>query len=610
MHIHAVLGRQRLFPARYLQDVQIGVVFLGSLFALLFSLCVIIVTDFVCSLADNVVIINLGVLAMSCQDCEMFCYQCEQAAKSTGCTDMGVCGKTPNVAALQDLLTYALKGLSCVALKARAAGISTGTSDFFVSKGLFVTVTNVDFDENAVALCVRKAAQLRDQLLKKLSPIADLPDAATFVLSETVEGMIEQGKIYGMVDKLESDQDVQSIKNSLLFGLKGVAAYVDHAAILGQEDEAVYHFLQKALASMLRYDMSISDWLAVLMECGQINLRAMELLDTAHTGRYGHPVPTQVPLGAKQGKAILISGHDLKDLELLLQQTEGKGICVYTHGEMLPAHGYPGLKKYSHFYGHYGTAWQNQHKEFEAFPGSILMTTNCIQKPRDSYMGRIFTTGLVEWPGVTHIDDTKDFAPVIKKALEMSGYEADIDRDQVTVGFAHNAVLGVADKIVELVKSGKIRHFFLVGGCDGAKPGRNYYTEFVEKVPQDCLVLTLACGKFRFFDKKLGDIEGIPRLLDVGQCNDAYSAVQIAIALAKAFNCGVNELPLSFVLSWYEQKAVAILLTLFSLGIQNIRLGPTLPAFITPNVLNVLVEKFNVQPITTPDADLKDLLGE
>jgi hydroxylamine reductase len=344
------------------------------------------------------------------------------------------------------------------------------------------------------------------------------------------------------------------------------------------------------------------------MKCGEINLRAMELLDAANTGSYGHPVPTKVPLGAKKGKAILVSGHDLKDLEALLKQTEGKGINVYTHGEMLPTHSYPKLKAYPHFYGHYGTAWQNQAREFSEFPGAILMTTNCIQKPQEVYKDRIFTTGLVGWPGVPHVSGQK-FEPVIKKALELPGFQADSNGKSVMCGFGHHTVMGVAGKVIEAVKSGAIRHFFLVAGCDGAKPGRNYYTEFVEKVPKDCVVLTLACGKFRFFDKDLGDIGGIPRLLDVGQCNDAYSAIQIAVALSKAFNVGVNELPLSMILSWYEQKACAILLTLFYLGIKNIRLGPSLPAFITPNVLDFLVKTFNIMPISTPDQDLKAILG-
>jgi hydroxylamine reductase len=366
--------------------------------------------------------------------------------------------------------------------------------------------------------------------------------------------------------------------------------------------------MQRGLASTLRHDLSLEQWVDLVLECGRVNLRTMELLDKGHTKTYGHPVPTKVPLGSKKGKAILISGHDLKDLEMLLQQTAGKGINVYTHGEMLPSHGYPELKKHSHFYGHYGTAWQNQHKEFTAFPGAILMTTNCLQKPLDTYKDNIFTTGLVGWPEIPHIQD-KDFTPVIDKALSLEGYTQDEDKGEVTVGFGHNAVLSVADQVVDAVKAGKIRHFFLVGGCDGAKPGRNYYTEFVEQAPKDSVVLTLACGKFRFFDKELGDIGGIPRLLDVGQCNDAYSAVKIASALADAFDCGINELPLSLVLSWYEQKAVAILLSLLALGVKDIRLGPTLPAFLSENVLNYLVEKFDIKPITTPEEDLEAALS-
>jgi len=394
----------------------------------------------------------------------------------------------------------------------------------------------------------------------------------------------------------------------LIYGLKGLAAYADHARILGQHDDMVYDFVYQALAATLDDTLGVEDLVGLALKCGEVNLKAMELLDAANTGTYGHPVPTSVPLGVKKGKAILVSGHDLKDLYELLKQTEGKGIQIYTHGEMLPCHGYPELKKYDHFYGHYGTAWQNQKKEFGEFPGAILMTTNCIQKPKDLYQENIFTTGLVGWPGVKHIAD-KDFTLVIEKALELPGFQEDTEGKSVMVGFARNAVLSVADKIVEAVKSKAIRHFFLVAGCDGAKPGRNYYTEFVEKAPSDSVVLTLACGKFRFFDQDLGDIGGIPRLLDIGQCNDAYYAVKIAVALANAFDCGVNDLPLSMVLSWYEQKACAILLTLLHLGIKDIRLGPSLPAFVTPNVLDVLVKNFNLMPISTPDEDLKAILG-
>jgi hydroxylamine reductase len=362
------------------------------------------------------------------------------------------------------------------------------------------------------------------------------------------------------------------------------------------------------MAATLDDSLSVNDLVGLALKCGEINLRAMELLDAGNTGTYGHPVPTVVPLGHKKGKALLVSGHDLKDLEEILKQTEGKGIYIYTHGEMQPTHGYPELKKYSHFYGHYGTAWQNQAKEFAQFPGAIVMTTNCIQKPQESYQDNLFTTGLVGWPGRQHIID-KNFAPAIEKALALPGFPEDEEGKTVMVGFGRNAVLGVAGQVIEAVKNKSIRHFFLVGGCDGAKPGRNYYTQLVEQIPSDCVVMTLACGKFRFFDKQLGDIGGIPRLLDVGQCNDAYSAVKIAVALADAFNCGVNDLPLSMILSWYEQKAVAILLTLLSLGIKDIRLGPSLPAFISPNVLDVLVKNFNIMPITTPEQDLKAILG-
>jgi len=431
--------------------------------------------------------------------------------------------------------------------------------------------------------------------------------AASFVPAADHDAMVRQGEAVNLPSDKTTDPDILSLKEILLYGLKGVAAYTDHARILGQEDDAVYAFIQEGLAAILRDDIPLNDWIGLVLKCGEINLRAMELLDAANTGAYGHPEPTPVPLGAKKGKAILVSGHDLKDLEEILKQTAGKGINVYTHGKMLPCHAYPGLKKYPHLHGHYGTAWQNQNKEFAEFPGAIVMTTNCIQKPKDSYNANIFTTGLVAWPGVTHIAD-KNFSPAINRALELDGFAEDTDKGSVMTGFARNTVMSVADKVIAGVKNKDIRHFFLVAGCDGARPGRNYYTEFVEQVPQDCLVLTLACGKFRFFDKDLGDIGGIPRLLDVGQCNDAYSAIQIAGALAEAFDCGVNDLPLSMVLSWYEQKAVAILLTLFYLGIQDIRLGPSLPAFITPNVLDVLVKNFNIKPISTPAEDLQAIL--
>ena len=541
----------------------------------------------------------------------MFCYQCEQTAGGKGCTKVGVCGKDSNVATLQDLLIHGLKGLSLYALEGRKVGVSDPEVNHFTSEAVFSTLTNVNFDPDRFVRMIRQCATLREGLKAKVKAAGGKvdfsEDVATFKPEGTLEGLLKQGEAVGVQSDPNINPDILSLRETFVYGLKGVAAYTDHARILGQEDDKVYAFIHEGLAATLKKDLGLNDWVGLVLKCGEINLRAMELLDAGNTGAYGHPVPTKVPLGAKKGKAILVSGHDLKDLDELLKQTEGKGISVYTHGEMLPCHGYPALKKYSHFYGHYGTAWQNQMKEFADFPGAILMTTNCIQKPKDSYKDNIFTSGTVGWPGVTHISD-RNFKPVIDKALAMPGFPEDVSGRSVMVGFARNTVMGVAGAVIEAVKSKAIRHFFLVGGCDGAKPGRNYYTEFVEKVPKDCVVLTLACGKFRFFDKDLGDIGGIPRLLDVGQCNDAYSAVQIAVALSKAFNVGVNDLPLSMILSWYEQKACAILLTLLHLGIKNIRLGPSLPAFVTPNVLKVLVDNFNIQPITTPDADLKAIL--
>jgi len=542
----------------------------------------------------------------------MFCFQCEQTAKGEGCTKIGVCGKQPDVAALQDLLIHALKGLSLYAVEGRKVGVSDPEVNTFTCEATFSTLTNVDFDPQRFVQLINRCVELRKALKEKVRAAGGKVEftqaAATFRPEQAIDGLVRQGEAVGIKSEPEINADILSLRETLVYGLKGIAAYADHAHILGQEDDAVYAFIHEGLAATLNPSLGLEDWVGLVLKCGETNLRAMELLDAANTGAYGHPVPTRVPLGARKGKAILVSGHDLKDLEILLNQTEGKGIYVYTHGEMLPCHGYPQLKKYPHFYGHYGTAWQNQAKEFAEFPGAILMTTNCIQKPRESYQNNIFTTGLVGWPGVTHIAD-KDFTPVIERALALPGFQEESNGRQVMCGFGRNAVLGVADKVIEAVKSGAIRHFFLVAGCDGAKPGRNYYTEFVEKVPTDCVVLTLACGKFRFFDKDLGDIGGIPRLLDIGQCNDAYSAIQIAVALSKAFNIGVNELPLSMILSWYEQKAVAILLTLLHLGIKGIRLGPSLPAFITPNVLDVLVKNFDIKPITTPDEDLKAILG-
>ena len=542
----------------------------------------------------------------------MFCYQCEQTAKGTGCTVQGVCGKKPEVAALQDLLLFTLMGLSQVAVEGRKVGVTDQDINVFTVKAAFSTLTNVDFDPERFVKLINQATKKRDQLKEKVKAAGgntDLPDGpATFSPDSTMEGLVKQGEDVGVKSYPSDNPDILSLKHTVLYGIKGVSAYADHAQILGQEDDSVYAYVHEGLSAIQRSDLDLEEWVGLTLKCGEAALKAMELLDAGNTGTYGHPVPTKVPLGHKKGKAILVSGHDMKDLEELLKQTEGKGINIYTHGEMLSTHGYPELKKYKHFYGQFGTAWQKQIKDFPDFPGAILMTTNCIQKPQKSYQDNIFTSGMVGWPDIPHIPDL-NFQPVIDRALELPGFREDQNGSEVTVGFARNAVLGVADQIISAVKSGAIRHFFLVAGCDGAKPGRNYYTEFVEKVPRDCIVLTLGCGKYRFFDKDLGDIGGIPRLLDAGQCNDAYSAVQIAVALAKAFDVGVNELPLSLIISWYEQKALCVLLALLHLGIKGIRLGPLLPAFLTPNVLDILVKNFDIKPIATADEDLKAILG-
>ncbi|WP_281379500.1 hydroxylamine reductase [Geomonas limicola] len=541
----------------------------------------------------------------------MFCYQCEQAANG-GCSKVGVCGKQPDVAALQDLLVYTMKGIAFWADKARAKGAKNSDIDRFMLDGLFTTVTNVDFSAEEIAKLVRKGAEKRTQA-QALFELAnggafagEVPEAAKpFAAASTAE-LVALGAQHGVKDP-SIDPDVKSVQEILIYGMKGYAAYAHHALVIGLENDEIYAFTHKALSATLDKSLGLMDFVGLSMECGRINLVTMQLLDKANTDSFGHPVPTPVQLGTKAGKAILVSGHDLRMLEELLKQTEGKGINIYTHGEMLPAHGYPGLKKYAHLAGNFGGAWQDQAKEFVNFPGAIIFNTNCIQRPAESYKDRLFTWGLVQWPDVKNIDGW-DFSPVIEKALALPGFEENPGKEILT-GFGHNAVLGVAPQVIDAVKSGAIRHFFLIGGCDGAKSGRNYYTEFAEQVPSDCVILTLACGKYRFNKLDFGDIGGIPRLLDVGQCNDAYSAIQIAVALAGAFNCGVNDLPLSMILSWYEQKAVAILLTLLHLGIKNIKLGPSLPAFITPNVLNFLVENFNIAPIGTAEEDLKQILG-
>jgi hydroxylamine reductase len=511
----------------------------------------------------------------------MFCYQCEQTFRGAGCVDTGVCGKDETAAALQDLLIEAAKRVAHFARDARESGAPVAAADRFLLEALFATGTNVNFDPDRLLELIRRAAAWQ-------SP----PDCAV-----SIDARIAS-----------AGPDVTGLQELILYALKGTAAYAEHARRLGREDDSIYAGLEAMLDFLNKPEPSVNELLAEAMRAGELNLRVMELLDAANTGAFGHPEPTPVRIDPKAGKAIVVSGHDLAELGALLEQTAGTGINVYTHGEMLPAHAYPRLKAYPHLAGNYGSAWMNQAFEFDEFPGAIVMTSNCIQAPRDTYRDRLFTTGPVAWPGIRHIAD-RNFAPVIEAALAAPGFAAGGPGATITVGFGRNAVLEIADKIIDAVKSGAIRHFFLVAGCDGARPGRNYYTEFVESTPADSIVLTLACGKFRFNRLDLGTVAGLPRLLDIGQCNDAYSAIQIALALSRAFGCGVNNLPLSLVLSWYEQKAVAILLTLLYLGIRNIRLGPTLPAFVTPAALSLLVEKFNLMPISTAQEDLAAILG-
>jgi hydroxylamine reductase len=518
----------------------------------------------------------------------MFCFQCEQTAGGKGCTKSGACGKVPEVAGKHDELTSALVGL------ARAAsGKSPGKeADMLMIESLFATVTNVNFDPariNGFITAVRQETE-------KLGGTVSLDPESLW----------------------EGDTDIVSLRSTLLFGIRGMAAYAWHARALGKEDPEVTAWFYKGMRAVGE-EHSVSEWLDLLMEFGNINLKCMALLDEANTSAYGHPVPTKVSMTIEKGPFIVVSGHDLYDLKQLLDQAAGKGVNIYTHGEMLPAHGYPELNKYPHLKGNFGTAWQNQQKEFEGIPAPILFTTNCLMPPKESYRDRVFTTATVGFPGLVHIPDEagkKDFTPVIRKALELGGWNEDKTLrginggGELMTGFARNTVLGVAGEVIEAVKAGAIKHFFLVGGCDGAKPGRNYYTDFVKQTPSDTVVLTLACGKYRFNDLNLGEIGGLPRIMDMGQCNDAYSAIQVAVALAKAFHCEVNDLPLTLVLSWYEQKAVCILLSLLALGIKNIYLGPSLPAFLSSNVLAALVEKFSIKPITTPEADLKAILGK
>ena len=553
----------------------------------------------------------------------MFCYQCEQTSKGVGCQTQGVCGKDETTAALQDLLTHAVKGISVYAHHARLLGaadkrlrVCDPEVDAFVIQALAATLTNMNFDKDRLvaliyeAVAMRAAARCVYERAAGESGIAAVQfgGAAVWIAADTVEGLIEQGRSVTLPARiLLESKEIANLQELVLYGIKGVAAYAAHALALGAGDVESFGKIHEALCFLTHDGPSAAELLAMALSVGELNYRVMEVLDKAHTGTFGNPRPTQVRLGARKGKAILVSGHDLHDLYALLEQTRGMGIEVYTHGEMLPAHGYPKLRAFAHLAGNYGGAWVDQAADFDAFPGAILMTSNCMQEPKATYNDRIFTSSAVNWPGVKHVEGTA-FGPVIEAALAAPGFTEAGGREEITVGFGHHAVLSVADKLVEAVKSGKLRHLFLIAGCDGARSQRSYYTELAKAVPEDCAILTLACGKYRFNKLVQGKVAGLPRLMDMGQCNDAYSAVQVTLALAKALECGVNDLPLSMVLSWYEQKAIAVVLTLLWLGVKNLRIGPTLPAFLSPGVLALLEENYNLMAITTPEKDLAAVL--
>ena len=545
----------------------------------------------------------------------MFCYQCEQTAGGKGCTKMGVCGKTPEVAALQDLLIYQIKGISCYAKELVEKGENVDKDIVsFIEDSLFTTLTNVNFDADVHVEMLKKSQKIKEALRSKVGSIKNNTDHATYNLSDTKAEMLKDAKKAGIMYDQNLDPDIRSLRQTIIYGLKGISAYGHQARALGYYDDQVDNFYVRALEATTDDNLDVEELIRWTMRTGDMSVAVMKKLDEANTTVYKNPSPQKVNVHIKKGPFIIVSGHDLKDLDMLLKQTEGKGINIYTHGEMIPSHGYPELKKYPHLVGNFGGAWQDQQKEFDDIPGCILMTTNCLMRPRETYKDRIFTTSVVGWDGVKYIgkkeDGTKDFSEIIDKALELGGYKEDQEPHEILVGFGHHATLSHAETIVNAVKEGKIRHFFLIGGCDGARPGRNYYTEFAKKVPKDCVILTLACGKYRFNKLEFGEVAGLPRLLDVGQCNDAYSAVRIATALADAFDTDVNGLPLSLIISWYEQKAVADLLALLSLGIKGIYLGPTLPAFLSPNVLQYLVDTFDLRLISTPDDDLKSCLEQ
>lgn len=560
-------------------------------------------------------------------DYEMFCYQCEQTANGKGCTRLGVCGKTPEIANLQDLLIYQVKGISCYGKVLSELGHPIEKAVIaFIESVLFTTLTNVNFDAEVHVQLLQESQKIKDSLREKVSASegsSNLHDSdycschtaqAQYQLPSTKSEMLHDAPIAGIMYDKSLDPDIRSLRQTILYGLKGISAYGHQARELGYCSDQVDSFYITALESLTNDRLTVEELIRMTMRTGETAIEVMKVLDEANTSVYGNPTPHTVNVHIRKGPFIIVSGHDLKDLEMLLQQTEGTGINIYTHGEMLPSHGYEGLKKYPHLVGNFGGAWQDQQKQFDGIPGCILMTTNCLMRPRESYKDRIYSTNVVGWEGVKYIpkktDGTKDFSEIIRHALELGGFTQDVEPHEILVGFGHHATLSYADKIVQAVESGKLRHFFLIGGCDGARPGRNYYTDFAQLVPKDCMILTLACGKYRFNKMDFGEVAGLPRLLDIGQCNDVYSAIRIATALADAFNTDVNGLPLSLIISWYEQKAVADLLALLSLGIRNIYLGPELPAFLSPNVLQYLVDTFHLRKITNPEDDIKTCLKQ
>ena len=545
---------------------------------------------------------------------EMFCYQCEQTANGKGCTKMGVCGKTPEIANLQDLLIYQAKGISCYAKKLLETGEHAPKEVVrFLENVLFTTLTNVNFDADVHVELLKVSQNIKEELREQTEAEINRP-AAVYNLPETKSEMLKDAPMAGIMYDKELDEDIRSLRQTILYGLKGISAYGHQARELGYYSTQVDDFYIYGLEALTDDALTVEELIRMTMRTGEMALEVMKQLDEANTSVYGNPYPHKVSVRRKKGPFIIVSGHDFKDLEMLLEQTKGTGINIYTHGEMLPGHGYEGLKKYPHLVGNFGGAWQDQQKEFDNLPGCILMTTNCLMRPREGYKDRIYSTNVVGWEGVKYIpkkeNGEKDFHEIIEQALALGGFSDDEEEKEITVGFAHQAVLTCAEKIVEAVKDGTIRHFFLIGGCDGARPGRNYYTEFAKMVPQDCVILTLACGKYRFNKLDFGEIAGLPRLMDVGQCNDVYSAVRIATALSDAFNTDVNGLPLSMIVSWYEQKAVADLLALLSLGVRNIYLGPTLPAFLSPNVLQYLVDTFHIRAISNAEDDIKTCLKQ